>query len=165
VRVQQWHDDGAPYAVWMPLSGMLVVLVGLFVAATLALPTPSQYSTGPLAAGDVFRPEWLIAATLLAVPVYQLARRSWRAGLLAVLLASLQLFYIASTAVHHLEHEVPSGGAYAFWYVVAAVQIAIFVATFTVGAARDLKDRRWTRMMRKTYALPSPPRGSFTQPG
>jgi hypothetical protein len=156
------HGEASLYAVWQPISGTSVVLVGLFAAASLALPTPSEYATGPLAAGDVFRPEWLIAATLLVVPLYHAARRSWQIGLIFGIIAVLQVLYITSAGVHALHSAGLRSGAYSLWYVVAVVQMVALAVPCTVGTVRNFRDRRWSRMMGRAFALPAPPRRSRT---
>ncbi len=157
-KQEEQQGDLAEFAAWIPLTCTLVVLVGLFAAATLALPSPPQYPTGPLSARDLFHPEWLIAAALLALPIYLVARRSWRVGLVVVLIAGLQVLYIADTAIGTLHHAGIRDGFSSLWYVVALVQLAVFVSAGAVGAVRDLKDRHWARMMGRILALPPPPR-------
>jgi hypothetical protein len=145
-------------ASWMPMVWTLAVVLGGVFAATLALPALPEYVAGPVTSRTFFHPEWLVLATLLVLPLYRTARSSWRAALLAVPIACVQVLYVADAAVRSLHQAGLATPLFAGWYVVAAAQAALFLVVGTVGARRDLADRRWVKTMRKMTALPAPNR-------
>lgn len=159
----QPHDSDDA-GTWMPFVWTLVVVLCAVTAATLALPTFPPYVAGPITARSAFRPEWLVLATLLVLPVYRGSRISWRTSLLVVPIASIEALYVADTAVDQLQRAGFTGGSYSAWYAVAFAQVALFAGAGAVGAWRDIADRRWARMMRKVTALPAPPRLGFGHP-
>lgn len=141
---------------WLPLLWTLVVVAGAVTAATLALPSLPQSVVGPVTARALFHPEWLVVATLLVFPVYRAARHSWRTALLVVPVACVQVLYVADTAVDTLQQAGLASAWYDAWYAVAIAQATMFLAVGVVGAARDVRDRRWVRTMHKLTGLGSP---------
>lgn len=156
--LEEQHSEWDDPVTWMPMVWTLTVVIGAVVAATLALPQTAPYVDGPLTARMLFHPEWLVVATLLVVPIYRASRISWRAALLVVPITCAQVLYVADVAVSSLHAAGLSNPLYPGWYAVAFAQAALFFAVGTVGAARNVKDRRWVSRMRKLTALPAPQR-------
>lgn len=149
---------------WMPLVWTLVVILGAVFAAGLALPPTPGYVQGAITVGDIFRPEWLVLATLLVLPVYRVARSSWRAALFVVPVACVHVLYVADTAVTSLHKAGFTSGLLTGWYVVAFAQAALFATVGLVGVRRGLIEGRWARMMKRMIALEAPPRTHRNDP-
>lgn len=149
----------------MPLVWTLIVILGAVFAAGLALPGLPGYVEGPTTtARDIFHPEWLVVATLLVLPVYRAATSSWRAALLVVPVACVQVLYIADTAVTSLHKVGLTSGLFDGWYAVALAQVTLFATVGVVGARRNLIDGRWARTMKRVMALPAPDRPHRNNP-
>jgi hypothetical protein len=157
------HESDDPVS-WVPMVWTLTVVFGGVFAATLALPALPGYADGPVTSRAFFHPEWLVAASLLVLPLYRAARSSWRAALLVVPVASVQVLYIADAAVRSLHQAGLDNRLFVGWYAVALAQIAVFLTVGVVGARRDLVGRRWVKMMRRVTALPPPDRRSANDP-
>ena len=56
----------------------MVVIFGAALAARLALPALPESIYGPMTARALFHAEWMLVATFLVLPLYEVARRSWR---------------------------------------------------------------------------------------
>jgi hypothetical protein len=151
----QHHESEDP-STWMPLVWSLLVVVSAVTAATLALPALPEFVNGPITARSVFRPEWLVLATLLVLPVYRGSRISWKTALFVVPIACIHALYVADAGVDSLQQAGFTSGWYSAWYGVAFAQVALFVGAGALGAARNISQRRWVRMMRKVTALPTP---------
>ncbi len=143
---------------WMVLVWTLVVFFGAVGAASLALPSMPAYLDNTVPARALFHPEWLVMSTLLVLPLQRVALTSWRSGLVVVPIACAHVIYIADTAVDRLHQADLRSELYAGWYVVAFVQVAIFVVVGARAARIDFRDRRWVRRMRIHAALPAPQR-------
>jgi hypothetical protein len=158
------HHESDDPVTWVPMLWTLTVVLGGVFAATLALPALPGYADGPLTSREYFHPEWLVTASLLVLPLYRAARSSWRAALLVVPIASVQVLYIADTAVRSLHQAGLANPLFVGWYAVAFAQIAAFVTVGVIGAKRDLVDRRWVKMMKRVTALPPPDRRNTNRP-
>jgi hypothetical protein len=154
----QHHESEDPVT-WVPLGWSLSVIFGAVAAAAMALPALPGYADGAVTSRTFFHPEWLVLATLLVLPVYRAARASWQAALLVVPVASVEVVYVADSAVKSLHEVGLTNPLYPGWYAVAFAQTALFVIVGATGARRCLADRRWVRNMRKLVALPPPDRG------
>ncbi len=150
----QWDDP----VTWMPFVWTMTVVMGAVLVGTLALPQTAAYIDGPLSARMLFHPEWLVVATLLALPIYRASRISWRAALLVVPIAGAQVLYVADVAVSTLHAAGLTNPLDPGWYALAFAQAAIFLTVGIVGAARNAADRRWVRRMVRLTALPEPQR-------
>jgi hypothetical protein len=115
------------------------------VLAALALPAPGYDVTG---ARDLFRPEWLVLATLVVWGVHKAARASWIVAVPVLLLASAQPLYVVATA---FERFAAAGlpVATGLWIAVVATQVLLFAVAAFVGAAGSLRDRSWERFIRR----------------
>lgn len=133
---------------WLPTVWTLVVIFGAVVAAALALPSLPEYFDGPVTARTLFHPEWFVAASFLALPLYRAARMSWRVAVVLVPIASVHMLYIADSAVDSSQRAGLADGISSGWYAVALAQVALFAIVGAVGAGRNIGDRRWERHMR-----------------
>src|SRR5262245_24409653 len=78
---------GRPDA-WSGLVWLLAVTAVCGIADYFALPDADVWFGMPLGGHELFRPEWLIMGTLVAYPLFRLARASLVLGVLGLLLAS-----------------------------------------------------------------------------
>lgn len=131
---------------------MLTVIFGAVLAAALALPSLPAYSDETATARALFHPEWLIGATLLALPLYRAARLSWSMAVALVPIAGVHVLYIADSAVDASREAGLADGVSSGWYAVAFAQVAVFAIVGSVGAYRNLADRRFVRRMRSMTA-------------
>lgn len=139
---------------------MLTVIFGSVIAATLALPSLPEYVDGPVTARALFRPEWLLVATFVVLPLYRASRLSWPTGLALVPIASVHVLYIVNSAVDASQRAGLVDGISSTWYVVAFIQVGIFTIVAAVGAYRNIADRRWVRLMRSLTATARGPQPS-----
>ncbi len=145
---------------------MLTVIFGAGLAATLALPSVPEYADGPVTARDLFHSEWLIVATFLVLPLYRAARLSWLMALVVVPIASVQVLYIADSAVDASQQAGLADGVSPGWYAVAVLQVGVFTVAGAGAAYRNFADRRWVRRMRSMTAGASAPwPNTAAQPG
>ena len=132
---------------WLSTVWTLVVIFGAVVAAALSLPSLPAY-VEPVSARALFHPEWLVAASFLALPLFRAARMSWRVAVALVPIVSVHMLYIADSAVDASHQAGLADGVSSGWYAVAIAQVALFAIVGAVGAGRNVSDRRWERRMR-----------------
>ena len=137
---------------WMSTLWTMVVIFGAAVAAALALPALPESVYGPVTARALFHAEWMLVATFLVLPLYEVARRSWRLALFVVPVASIHVLYIADAAVDASRRAGLVDGVSVNWYGVAFAQTGIFAVVGAVGAYRNLADRRWVKFMQMVTA-------------
>jgi hypothetical protein len=142
----------------------MVVIFGAAVAARLALPALPESIYGPVTARALFHAEWMLVATFLVLPLYEVARRSWRLALFVVPVASIHVLYIADAAVDASRQAGLVDGVSVNWYGVAFAQVGIFAVVGAVGACRNLADRRWVKFMQMMTA-DSPGAHTQSRPG
>ncbi len=144
-------DDGSQTTAWemcRPAVWTAVVLVGALAVAALSVPSVSTiYGHGD--SRDFIRPEWFVAGGLLAYPMFYAARASWKVLPLVVVLPSVQVLFSADTAVQRLQQAGLGSGSDDIWYVLAVVEILLYVAAGGAGAARNLDERRWRTYVRE----------------
>lgn len=140
---------------WMSTLWTMVVVVAAVTAAGLALPSLPDYAE-PATARAVFHPEWLIAATLVVLPLHRAARMSWRLALFVVPVACLHVLYIVDTAIEASREVGLADGVSVAWYAVAFAQAGLFAVVGAIGASRNVADRRFARRMRSMTGLSFP---------
>jgi hypothetical protein len=142
-------DTGLAVA-WM--LGVLLV-AGLLYTVCLAKTLVAPFE--PYTHRDFLRGEWLLLGTLLALPIYRASRTRWWTALPLAVVPSAQVIFIASSAVGAFERAGIAHATDRAWYVVAAAQTAVFATAAGVGAARNLADRRWLRLVKALSAEPT----------
>ena len=120
------------------MGWLLVVTACCGVSDALALPDAAVWLGMPMSGHEMFRPEWLVAGALIALPLYRTARASLFLGTVAFLLSSGEMFTIVDNARGRFDHNaVLFGGGPDFptiYYAVAALQITIFLVATVKGA-------------------------------
>jgi hypothetical protein len=139
-------------------AGGWIMLACIAVAFTEAASLPGSWAFDP-GHRDVFRPEWLVLATLAVLFVHRAARACWWCALPAVVLPTLQLTYAVETGVERLTVAGAGDGA-RVWWVLLAVQVAIFSGAALSGASGSIRDRRWEKFVLRRLG-PEP--GQVTQ--
>jgi len=143
------HGDTGLAVAWM--LGVLVVSGLLF---TLCLPGTVQSRYETYAPRDLLHGEWLLIGSLLALPIYRASRTWWWTAIPLAVVPGAQMVFIASSAVAALQRAGVDDLSDRAWYVLAAAQAAVFAGAAVVGAARDLADRRWLRLVNSLTASP-----------
>jgi len=137
------------------------------ISDAFALPDASVWLGMPMSGHEMFRPEWLVAGTLLALPLFRTARASLFLGTVAFLLSAGEMFTIVDNARGRFEYNaVLFGGGPGFptvYYVVAALQITIFLVATVKGLRLRWADRRFDAMMRKMSAGMAVPQFDLTR--
>jgi hypothetical protein len=143
--------------VWSGLGWLLVVAAVCGIADAMALPDASVWLGMPMSGHEMFRPEWLVAGTLAAIPLYRLGRASLSLGVLGFLLTSGQVFTIVDNARERYVHNAQLYGfgpdfPKLIFYGLAAVQTVVFLVAVSKGMRLRWADRRFAAMMRKNMA-------------
>jgi hypothetical protein len=139
--------------VWSGVGWLLVVAAGCGIADALALPDASVWLGMPMSGHEMFQAEWLVAGTLVAVPLFRLGRASLTLGVIGFLLSAGQMFTIVDNARERYLHNIEVFGSGPdfpkFWYAVAAIQSLIFLVAVSKGLRLRWADRRFAAMMRR----------------
>jgi hypothetical protein len=131
------------------LAGCWILLATVAVALAVGLSLPAGWQYDADQVGEVFRPEWLVLATLAVFPVHRASRACCWMLVPAVSLPMLQLFFAVETAHIRLESAGLAGGWVEGWWLLPAAQLLVFLAAGCSGAVASLRDRRWERFMRR----------------
>lgn len=146
---------------WSAVGWLLAVTVICGVADFFALPDGAVWLGMPLEGHQMFRPEWLVMGTLVALPLFKLARASFLLGLLGLFLAGGEMVTIVDNARERYVHNADLfGGDVDFpmaLYALAGLQILVFTAAAGSGLRLRWSQRRWERMMRRLTAASVPP--------
>jgi hypothetical protein len=138
---------------WSATGWLLAVTAICGVADFLALPDGAVWFGMPLSGDEMFRPEWLVMATVLAYPLVRLAQASYILGVLGFLLSAGEMLTIVDNGRERYLHNAELfGGGPGFptvWYAVAVLQGVVFLVATSHGLRRRWAARRWERMMRK----------------
>ena len=141
---------------WSGVGWLLAVTAVCGFSDAFALPDASVWLGMPMTGHEMFRPEWLVAGTLVALPLFRTARASLVLGTIAFLLSAGEMFTIVDNARGRFEHNASLfGGGPDFppiYYAVAALQVAIFLVATVKGLRMRWADRRFDSMMRKMSA-------------
>lgn len=137
--------------------GWLLVAAGLVATAdALALPDADIWLGMPMSGDEMFRPEWLVAATLAALPLYRLARASLFLGVVGFFLLAGEMFTIVDNARGRFAQNAELFGTGPdfppLYYAVAAIQTAVFLVAAIRGLRLRWSDRRFDAIMRKLSA-------------
>ncbi len=128
----------------MAVAWTVVALFGAFLVASLGLPWNMPLSLyDDVQRSDLFRGEWLVAGTFLVFPVAYAARASRLAAVVAVVLPSAQMLYVADTAVDNATWLGVATEMDRLWYLVAGAQVIFFASVGIVSAYRGADERRW----------------------
>ena len=154
---------------WSALVWLLALTAVCGIVDYFALPDGSVWFGLPLDGHEMFRPEWLVVGTLVALPLFRLARASILLGLLGLFLCAGEMFTIVDNARERFDYNIDTygtGPAFpSLFYALAALQTVVFVVAASYGLRRRWADRRWERMMRRTAAAESrPPARPATRP-
>lgn len=150
----------APGRIPLVEIGVLVVTTGLLWS--LCLPPMPLYLPDIEQLSTVFHPQWLVLATLLALPLARVAAWRYWVGLLALVICSALSLAITDEAVDRARAAgLDLGGTESVWMALAGVQVAIFAFASLKGFRKRRFVRRWQRLDRKLAAnAPSPTRRS-----
>ncbi|MFY9915719.1 MAG: hypothetical protein WAK18_13695, partial [Nocardioidaceae bacterium] len=144
---------------WSAAVWLAAVAVMCGIADFGALPDGQVWFGMPLDGHELFRPAWLVAGTLVAFPLFRLARASLVLGVLGLILAAGEMLTIVDNARERFAHNVGLFGAGptfpTAYYAVAAVQSVIFAVAVGAGLRRRWADRRWERMMHRLTTTPA----------
>ncbi len=143
---------------WSAAGWLAAVAVMCGIADFGALPDGQVWMGMPLDGHELFRPAWLVAGTLVAFPLFRLARASLVLGVLGLVLSAGEMFTIVDNARERFAHNVglfSSGPEFpTAYYAVAALQSVVFAVAVVAGLRRRWADRRWERMMRRMTSAP-----------
>ncbi len=146
---------------WSAAVWLVAVAAICGIADFGALPDGEVWFGLPLDGNEMFRPAWLVAGTLVAFPLFRLARASLVLGVLGLVLSAGEMFTIVDNARERFVHNFSlfdSGPSFSpAYYALAAVQSVIFAAAVSAGLRRRWADRRWERMMRRLTTTPPQP--------
>jgi len=134
----------------IPFASLAILAMATALLWTLCLPIVPQYVDEIDQLSDVFRPEWLVLATLLALPLKRAA--SWRCwvGLLGLVIACVMSLVITQEAVSRVGAAgLDLGGTESVWMPLAGCQVLVFVVATASGLRQRLFVRRWQRLDRK----------------
>lgn len=141
---------------WSGVGWLLVVAAACAFSDAFALPDASVWLGMPMSGHEMFRPEWLVAGTLLALPLFRTARASLVLGVMAFLLSAGEMFTIVDNArgrfAHNAELFGTGPGFPPVFYALAALQTTIFLVFTVQGLRLRWADRRFDVMMRKMSA-------------
>lgn len=143
---------------WASAGWFALVVVGAGLAWAFCLPVMSSDPFAPLSAESVFRVEWFLAATALAVFIWHAAKASWLVGILSTLITSAQMFSIADEGADRLQHVGVVTAVTDLLYLGAVCQILLFAAAGVGGVRRNLADRRLAKLVAQLAALDPAPR-------
>jgi hypothetical protein len=145
----------------LPAARMPIAALGSIVLAAcclwgFCLPDPPRLGAAEHYDQVYFRPEWLVLATLLAVPLSQVAR--WRVSIAALVCALLSGVALV-VAVEGGSRIRAAGydGPVALVVAAAAVQCLVFATAVICGSRARLFERRWARLQRRMAALDPQP--------
>jgi len=148
----------------MPSRTPYASLAGLAAATallwSLSLPVVPQYLYEVRHLSEVFRPEWLVLATLLALPLRRVA--SWRCwvGLLSLVIACALSLVITDVAAERVRLvEIDPTLSESLWLPLAGCQVLVFAIATASGLRQRLFVRRWQRLDRKLAANTPLPNG------
>jgi hypothetical protein len=129
-----------------------------------ALPDASVWLGMPLESREMFRPEWLVLATVTAFPLFRLAWASFFLGALGLFLSAGEMLTIVDNGHERYLHNAELFGAAApfpnVYYAVAVLQGIVFAVATVAGLRRRWSDRQWERMMRRLTATVAKPPAS-----
>lgn len=124
-------------------NGVAVVLAVLFASLSLAdVSGATRRADGTCCDTEYEHGWWSLAPTLLVIPIYLVARSSWRLTLLAVVISATSVSYIAYTGVTRIEDAGWGDGLEVLSYVEAALQTVLFVVAGLAGYAASRARRR-----------------------
>ncbi len=152
---RRWQLTETPS--WAPVGWFSLLVGAAALTWSLCLPgyvTDLDVSRRP---GQAFHLEWFLLATALAYLIWRAARSSWVVGIVGLLIASAQLLGIADEAAQRLQRAGLVSAETDMLYVIAVLQVAVFVFAWAVGARHSLADRRWARLTRQLAALDQTP--------
>jgi hypothetical protein len=101
----------------------------------------------------VFRLEWFLMATLLGYVIWHAARASWVVGVASTLLASVQMVTIADDGAGRLQQVGMVSAETDMLYLIAGLQVVLFVTAGAVGIRHSLANRRVAKLNRRLAAL------------
>lgn len=145
----------------IPFVSLTVLSVATALLWTLCLPVVPSHAPDIQHVSTVFRPEWLILATLLVGPLKRAA--AWRCwvGLLGLVIASALSLAITDEAVARVQAAgLELAGTESLWMAFACCQVLLFTIATGRGLRQRMFVRRWHRLSRKLAArgpLPSEP--------
>jgi hypothetical protein len=138
---------------WAPVGWFILVAFAAAAAWALCLPSmPTDALPVPKPA-HVFHLDWFLVSTTLAFLVSKAARSSWVAALATVPLVSAQMLAIADEGARRLQIAGLVSAETDMLYLLASLQVLLFVTVGVVGARRSLADRRVARLNRRLAAL------------
>ena len=144
---------------WSAAGWLVAVAATCGIADFGALPDGQVWFGLPLDGHVMFRPAWLVAGTLVAFPLFRLARASLVLGVLGLLLSAGEMFTIVDNARERFVHNAAlfdAGPSFpTAFYALAAAQSVIFAVAVSAGLRRRWADRRWERMMRRLTTAPA----------
>ncbi len=153
---------------WSGVGWLLAVTALCAIADGFALPDASVWLGMPMSGDEMFRPEWLVMGTLVALPLFRLARASIFLGVLGFLLGSGEMFTIVDNARGRFAHNAElfdTGPQFnSIFYALAALQVVIFLVATIKGLRLRWADLRFDAMMRKMSAGDEPPQHDLVRP-
>jgi hypothetical protein len=148
---RQWHP--AEPSSWAPVGWFSLVVLAAALTWSLCLPSiPTDLGVAPKPS-QVFHLEWFLVATAMGCLILAAARSSWIAGVASVALASLQMLGIADEAAHRLGQTGVVGAETDLLYLVAALQVVVFVSAGVAGLRYSLANRRWAKLTARIERL------------
>lgn len=129
-------------------TGVVVVLDVLFTWLSLAnVSGATRRADGTCCNTEYEHGWWSLAPTLLVIPIYFVAKASWRLVLVAVALSTASVSYIAYTGVTRIEDAGWGDGLELLSYVEAAFQAVLFVVAGLAGYGASRARRRRGRVL------------------
>lgn len=134
----------------VPFVEILVLLTVTGLLWAVCLPPMPTYVAGITDLSTVFRPEGLVLATLLALPLRRVAAWRCSVGMFALMVMAALSLAIADEAVDRVRvASLDLGGWESTWTALAYAQVAIFVLASLSGLRQRRFVRRWQRLDRK----------------
>jgi hypothetical protein len=141
---------------WAPVGWFSLVVIATALTWALCLPVITVEPAVTPRPGQVFGLEWFLLATAIAYLIWRTARSSWIVGGLSVVLASLQMLGIADDGAHRLQQVGLVSAETDMLYLVAVLQVVLYVVAGVSGMRHNLVNRRWARLNRRLAALDNP---------
>jgi hypothetical protein len=148
---QQWQHQEA--SSWAPVGWFTLVVLATALAWSMCLPTVSADLAIAPKPGQVFHLEWFLVSTTLGFAIFYAARSSWVVAIPSVVLASAQVLGIADEAAHRLQQAGVVSAETDLLYLMAVLQVVVFVSAGTAGLRHCLARRRWAKLNDRLAAL------------
>jgi hypothetical protein len=150
---RQWHSPEP--SSWAPAGWFSLVVLAAALTWSLCLPSVALDVGAAPKPSQVFHLEWFLVATAMGCLILAAARSSWLAGVASVVLVSVQMLGIADEAAHRLQLAGLVSAETDLLYVVAVLQVVVFVSAGVAGLRYSLATRRWAKLNARLARLDS----------